>query len=266
MNYTFILGFLFSLFGNQVIAVANKLEHKQKKLLKVSVIIPCSPKHVKHLYSLLKIYESQTVLPDEVIISISELRTVDSSILNSLKKEKWMFSVVFLQSERKMFAGENRNNACKHARGDIFICQDADDLPHPQRIEIIKYFFEKFEVDHLLHHYIFSDKKLELSNNIAKIDYNFPRNFGEAWKVGPVTFGNPVLHRKVFEKIQWSSKPRGQDVEFNSLVYKHFKKCIVVKFPLYIYRTELSSLKFNQLYGFFRYFVTTQYKKLFPLK
>jgi hypothetical protein len=39
--------------------------------------------------------------------------------------------------------------------GDIILYQDADDLPHPQRVEIVKQYFETHDIVHLTHSYAF---------------------------------------------------------------------------------------------------------------
>ncbi len=106
--------------------------------LKTSIIIPCHPRHACHLYDLISLYEEQTVLPDEIVISLSQSNQVSEEIIHNIESTPWAFSVKLLKSDKKLYAGQNRNRACDKAAGDIFICQDADDLPHPQRVEIIQ--------------------------------------------------------------------------------------------------------------------------------
>lgn len=202
--------------------------------LKTSVIIPCHFRHAVFLYELLRTYEDQSELPDEVVISISESHGMNKETLQKLEKENWKFPVKIITSNQKLYAGQNRNIGCSHAIGDIFICQDADDLPHPQRIEIIKYFFSKFNLDHLLHGYDLIPKRKKY--NLQEIPYKFCNNYKE---VGDVANGNAAIARHVFEKIKWSSVPRGQDCEFNSNVYHYFKNNLVVQIPLLIYRRYL---------------------------
>ena len=48
----------------------------------VSIIVPCHPKHAQHIESLLRVYEQQTVLPDEVVVSFSNAGSVDNVIQN----------------------------------------------------------------------------------------------------------------------------------------------------------------------------------------
>ncbi len=226
----------------------NHLIDAQIDNLRVSIIIPCHSKHGVHLYELLRSYELQTVLPDEVVISISEREKVSNELMNDLRDTDWAFPVKYILSKERVFAGENRNKACRIAKGDIFICQDADDLPDSRRIEIIKFFFSKYNVDHLMHCYYFSEDLKHInftgSKSLEEMDFMYPRNMREVWSTGKkVHFGNIAIKRNVFDKIKWTSKPNGQDEEFDEKVYGARFKCMVVLEPLTLYRIELSSWK-----------------------
>lgn len=224
---------------------AYAYENNTKLPLKTSIIVPCCAQHAEHLYGLVRLYESQTVLPDEIVISLSESDKVPHAIIDALQKEAWRFPVILLLSQEKLFAGQNRNIACEHAKGDIFICQDADDFPHPQRVEIIKYFFQKYKIKHLMHLYSIikphESGSTEIYTDLSKITYSFPRIFEMVYGQG--TNGNVAMLKSVFDKLRWSSKPRGQDTEFNAKVYKRtrIKERIFIAVPLLLYRQYLSS-------------------------
>ena len=111
----------------------------QSSHVTTSVIIPCFYGHFKHLDELMNALCNQTVLPDEVVISLSEIDKLNPALIKKFENKKYPFPVKLIKHRELLWAGPNRNSACEHAIGDIFICQDADDLPHPQRIEIIKY-------------------------------------------------------------------------------------------------------------------------------
>jgi len=112
---------------------------------------------------------NQTVLPDEVVISLSEIDKLNPALIKKFENKKYPFPVKLIKHRELLWAGPNRNSACEHAIGDIFICQDADDLPHPQRIEIIKYFFENFDVNHLIH--CFSYEPITEKYNTTSLNY-----------------------------------------------------------------------------------------------
>lgn len=123
--------------------------------VKTSVIIPCYHGNARFLYSLLKLYERQTILPDEVVISLSEAHFVPEAI-DKIRNEEWKFPVKVLTSDDQHYAGWNRNNGCSYSQGDILILQDADDIPHPKRVEEIIFFFKQYDLDHCVHFLFFS--------------------------------------------------------------------------------------------------------------
>ena len=229
---------IFSIYNHQLSAKYNT------NPLKISIIIPCDYKHAYLLDSLLKTYEAQTKLPDEIIISLSQVNQVPNSIIKKLQNEQWAFPVKLLLYENQQSAGQNRNNACNKAIGDIFICQDADDIPHPQRVEIINYLFETYNIDHLIHSYCFSHElDFFKAFDPQKITPTWPKNFDYMRKsFKKFHNGNIAISRNVFKKIQWSNKVKGQDVEFNRMIYDcdTFNLCIT-EAELIIYRNELSS-------------------------
>ena len=112
--------------------------------LKTSIIIPCAGAHFQHLNVLLQSYEHQTCLPDEVVISLSSTEELNISEIDTMENNAWPFKIKILRTFGKQSAGLNRNIASSHATGDIFIYQDADDIPHPQRVEIVKFLFENY--------------------------------------------------------------------------------------------------------------------------
>lgn len=215
----------------------------------VSLIIPCSHHHAHHLHSLLKLYERQTVLPTEAIISLSEANQVDPSVIIALQTEPWLFPLTLLLSDEQYYAGTNRNIACAQAKGTILVLQDADDIPHPQRIEIIKYFFDTHAVDHLMHLFTFSHTfKNESPHftvlNLRETAFVYRTNFYEpVSKKYCIHNGNIAITQQVFSSIKWFDCPRGQDTYFDKKAYKLFKHNLVIKEALCVYRQELSSLE-----------------------
>ncbi len=210
-----------------------------------SVIIPCYYKHARLLYELLRSYEHQTQLPDEVVISLSQADLVPDAVIQQLCNERWAFPVKLVTTNKQQYAGENRNNACDHASGTIFICQDADDLPHPQRVEIIKHFFQHYPVDHLFHQWQEVVQGVPASfqhyDDLEQISFAYHRSFRELWRYAKFTNGNVAIARHVFDKIRWSSEPRGQDTTYNTEVYKQFEHGIAIQATLLGYRRYLSS-------------------------
>lgn len=218
---------------------------------KTSLIIPCYHKHAPRLYSLLRMYENQSKLPDEVVISLSESHLVEEGVLAQLQSELWAFPVILVMCDEKKFAGENRNTACEYATGDIFICQDADDIPHSQRIEIIHYFFSTYAIDHLMHEFrmVYPGEKgdlFQMYDDLTCIQIGYTRDFELTWEASRFTNGNVSITRHLFDQIKWTDMPRGQDSQFNRMVYQFTDNCITIGAVLYGYRQYLSSLPANK--------------------
>ncbi len=226
------------------------------KQMSTSVIIPCIYKHFYHVEDLLNYYEKQTTLPDEIVISLSEADKLPPDDIEGVKNNPWSFNLKIITSNKKQSAGSNRNIAVRHSSGDILILQDADDIPHPQRVEIIKYLFETRNISMLLHQwYTINDNvgffNLDQANsNIKKIKriphLSKAKNCKTFWEIchkymDHITFGLPTIKREVFDKVKWMGMNNGEDVIFTSTVAATHDEIYLLKIPLLIYRSELSA-------------------------
>ncbi len=212
--------------------------------LKLSLIIPCYYGHFSHLPSLLDAYTQQSRRPDEVVISLSEAHLVDAGELEQLQSADYPFPLIIIASTKKQYAGENRNIACSFATGDVFVCQDADDWPHPRRLEILESLFQILDADHVMHGYCLEG--LHLGNTAALARGVVPVKFHRSWNSLKcsgvrVHHGNIAIKRGVFDQVKWGPSQRGQDLAFNLDCLKLFQKTLVIDLPLVTYRPEYSS-------------------------
>lgn len=212
--------------------------------MKISIIVPCHFKHFPYIHELLNCFSNQTVLPDEIVISLSEAGKISSDEISAIENSEWPFKLTIVQNQDKMNAGKNRNTACANSSGDLIICQDADDIPHPQRVEIIKILFETYEIDHLLHYWTRS----------PFVTYSFDEVFSRCFSIkklkpslGDITYGNPAFTREVWKKIKWTEKNiKGEDVQFNLQAYNQFQRKLILNLPLLNYRSHLSSFSTHE--------------------
>jgi glycosyltransferase involved in cell wall biosynthesis len=188
----------------------------------------------------------------------------DTQDLEDIEKAIWPFNLKIIKTPLKKHAGENRNIACEESSGDLIICLDADDVSHPQRVEIIKYYFDHYDFDILLHSYTYVGKE-EYKNkfismqesyinqvfSLDNIMHKFALNFHEAWnnkslfdKGCCIHFGNCAINRRVFNEIKWSNIRRGQDVAFFRTVCGKFQKKLIITAPLLLYMNFRSSFGF----------------------
>lgn len=213
----------------------------------VSVIVPCYYKHFDLLPELLHHISLQTVLPEEVVISVSEEGKIDVDQRKKIESLKYPFKVNYIFHKERRYAGDNRNCACEKAIGDIFITQDADDIPHPQRVEIIKSMFQKYDVVHIVHKFAYPYLRkggsfgAEFSINKIKTSLMTHDYMTECWVFGPLTNGEMAIRREVFDKLHWSTQRVGEDVDFNCRVVALFKKSLILNAELLLYRQHFSS-------------------------
>jgi glycosyltransferase involved in cell wall biosynthesis len=260
---------------------SENLTHPLEKIknpspLSTTVIIPCHHAHAQFLYDALLSYTYQTVLPDEIVISLSGTDKIPEILIESITKKSWPFKTVLLLSETPQTEGQNRNNACQHANGQILICHDADDFPSIQRVEIIRYFFENYDIVHLLHSFNLFQPNIELSklelfkqilpdfaiiksdlslvnakeqgphySDFTLINKALCHTYDDIWKAGfPVGFGFCAIRKEAFEAgCHWLDvKEIGTDLKFTDTVLNKFQKTLAIQATIYNYR------QYNSIY------------------
>ncbi len=210
-------------------------------MLTTSVIIPCHYDHFCLIPELLNTLEQQTVLPDEVVISISEFPPEAEDLVRAVGNMPWSFILRIIRHQDKMSPGHNRNYAGSNSFGELLICQDADDIPHPQRIEIIKLFFEKYKLDHLMHLWTHRYDFSLFENDDGAISGRYVNDITGAWETDFITLGNASFTREVFERVKWSQMYyRGEDLHFLQNIYNAFPYTAIIAAPLLCYRSHLS--------------------------
>jgi hypothetical protein len=190
----------------------------------------------------LEAYQNQTIKPDEVVVSLSEVEKLQQSQIDFLERGLWDFKLVIIRNDGRVADGQNRTKAMDRSTGDILVFSDADDLPHPQRIEITKYIFENYEVDFLLHSFAFARKDIHPIFNDHLVPMKYAKfddllTYAYASNVR-VTSGSPCSLRKVGDAIKWYETA---DQDYAREAYRQFKNCIFINENLILYRVNLSS-------------------------
>ena len=232
-----------------------------------SIVVPCVQQHFQHIFGLLFHYQNQTCPPDQVVISLSQAERVPDEEILQVEDYPWSFEVKVIKNRGMRSAGENRTIGSENSSGDLILFQDADDVPHPQRVEIVKFIFENYYVDHLMHSFfIESTDILELDfrylDHLKRAHFPGSRDFPlyksewlqleryEAYEAAiyvakiTLTNGNPCVTREVMKQIKWDSYfELGEDGRFNRKVYRQFKNNGIVRAYLYKYRKDFSSFR-----------------------
>jgi glycosyltransferase involved in cell wall biosynthesis len=115
--------------------------------MKIGVAIPCYYGHIDQLFFLLDSIEKQTILPDKVSVSCSSSQTFEN-------KKTFSFPLEIIVTEEKQNAARNRNVAAAKLQDmDYITFIDADDIMHPQRMEILLQVLKKEDSDIILHNF-----------------------------------------------------------------------------------------------------------------
>lgn len=118
--------------------------------MKLGVAIPCFYGHLNRLIELLDSIESQTILPSQVVVSCSST--------NFEVYKSYSFPLQIITTKEKKNAAQNRNIAAIHLSDmDYITFMDADDIMHPQRIEILLRVIELHNSEIILHNYTDSE-------------------------------------------------------------------------------------------------------------
>lgn len=118
---------------------------------RISVVIPCIPKHVHKLPSCFRSIALQTTKPYQVFVALSESATEDS--VRILESHLQGVPLVISCTTQPANAAENRNRATKLVTTPYVTYMDADDQMHPYRIAILDHYLRMYDKDVVLHGY-----------------------------------------------------------------------------------------------------------------
>jgi hypothetical protein len=119
----------------------------------LGIAISCYQGHLSYLFDLFDSIEYQMVLPHKVVVSSSSTDENSQIIMNrALQKYNFPFEIIYHTTYKN--ASQNRNIALSYLMDmDYITFIDADDIMHPQRIEMILQVFNETNCDIILHNY-----------------------------------------------------------------------------------------------------------------
>jgi glycosyltransferase involved in cell wall biosynthesis len=194
--------------------------------MKIGVAIPCFDKHLSYLFLLLDSIEAQTLMPDKVCVSCSSTESFPSS-------RKYSFPLEIVLTTEKRNAAQNRNIAMDRLRDmDYISFMDADDIMHPQRIEVLRNVFEENNCQMILHNYqhgkntIFRPvRTIEVRVNTMKPTVSGGTTHIEHHKYFQqhIHHSQVSVHRSIIDLVQFPEEPefhRREDSAFCNRVIK----------------------------------------------
>lgn len=212
--------------------------------LTIAVCIPCVEEHIPFLKRCVKSIHSQTLLPKEVIISVSNITDTSLNYINTHNTIENLIGtfrdklniLVSYTCERK-YAGENRNTTVDLATCDIISFIDADDIMYSNRLNIIDTIFRVcVQCVCVLHHFtenvlhdiepnqVFTEQRI--------VDYNFSEL---------IHFGHPSFTRQLLKRYRYSAQPRNQDLNFIQSILEHRDRILVYEQQLTCYVSNNST-------------------------
>lgn len=220
----------------------NYLNLQKYTYYNISVVIPCYPPHITHLRSTCYDILRQTILPKEVIIAISGITDAYKNKLLEFFKRIFVYTkvdLIMIHTKKDQPAGINRNMGASVAKYDYVMFIDADDQLHPLKIEVTKYFINKYSPNIFLHSYLqnYSQKQFQQINirytntpiiNNEKIytdTLENKRNLKRSYlhfqicnrkKKGYyyIARGYPTIKKSLLQTYQYDDSPRGQDTKY----------------------------------------------------
>jgi hypothetical protein len=130
----------------------------------IGIAIPCYYGHIQNLTNLLDSIENQSVKPNKVVVSCSSTKEL-------FETKKYSFPLEIIITEEHKNAAQNRNIAASRLNDmDYITFIDADDIMHPQRIEILLKVFQDTDCDIILHNFLMNDSNFNHIDNIDNID------------------------------------------------------------------------------------------------
>ena len=214
--------------------------------MKITLGIPCHVKDLPYLSDLLWAYQSAKVKPDEIVVSICGSE-------GSPIKDRTTLKIV---SHKEVIPhGPNRQIVYQESSGDVVLYQDADDIPHPERLKYVKECFSSKDVAVLSHFWIptaYEFKGVCNVDSMVKVDKLawFPNNRieditgkgGYGSNYGPVHGGNIAVSREVFSLVRWKDwdeiVSKAEDCEFCFEALFAIDKSYVLPYPLIKYRKD----------------------------
>lgn len=236
-------------------------------MVRISVFIPCTPAHCKYLPGVIAAYLCGTQKPDEIVVVLSGVKDIRYLDLRDVEDRiRCSYSCKFIKVQEPMRPGPVRQMAKGLCTGDVIVYQDADDMPHSQRVEVVGRYFNGKDIVHLNHSYVVLGAPQSVIGPIrewgAEEIYRryFPHGqLGDCLCVSPVygSFIEPIpvhsgaccIRREVLDGVSWKDNSEltlvyeekhryhwGEDYQFCMEVAHRYRRSMIIDAPLYAYR------------------------------
>jgi glycosyltransferase involved in cell wall biosynthesis len=230
--------------------------------MKISIIIPCIPEHFFTMMRAADAYLKQTRIPDEIVIVLSNSSNLEQR--NKILFKKFT-DEIFLKTRKNniriyyvnnlLSPGAARTLCSQYCQGDLLILNDADDMPHRRRTEIIEGYFNSRDIIALNHSFWWAPNMRE--NTIAELNEKTEQilknikviqssQIYEHYQKMPddvygqfcdfnVGAGCGAYKKEVFRTINYIGGMQSEDRIFCLDTLRKYNKSIIINAPLYFY-------------------------------
>lgn len=226
--------------------------------MKITLCIPCVDKHIPLLINLLKTIPKFSRKPDNIMIGLSpkfnniELNTEKEKLLTLFPD----LPLTIIVQNKKTIAAEHLNNMGKLINDGFIVRADADDIIHPQKLEIIEKILEKYPDTKLILHkcklsternynmtqfsnitdscfknFIFKTEAVQINNSIFLCSDLFNKKYNQTRKnfldkCNCIHYGACCYSYDVLDNIQYEHRNWSEDRNFAKAVTKFYTKTI----------------------------------------
>lgn len=226
----------------------------------ISVYIPVNDENLDKLKQIVYIYNTGTIIPDEIVINGYGIDSEDNvNYLMDIMKEH--DNVIVYAKKSRGELSHNNNMACTLTKGDIIMYNDPEMFPSCMRVELVKEQFDDgaIAVHHTTYHYdvlsgdINLNKIKVLSSNelyeryfpFKQLDHvwNYARTYGTELGVRYVDIKSISIRREVLNDIKWKESHQitlykgnddGQFYDFAIETLYKYNKSVILQVPLTI--------------------------------
>jgi len=219
--------------------------------------VPCILKHAKYLPTLIQSINNQTLLPYEIIISLSSTDKKNGERIRKQLNEISKVNVKVIDTIEVRYPGDNRNICVNNCNTELISFIDADDELCPTRTEVLEKVYNEYNYDVLYHLHTdgkkcnnFDGKIWDNKRSRNKIHVNRSQsNFADySWfKHSGFSYGHSTIKVSLGKKHPQKNYRMGEDI---NILYEYNKDKYVniITLPNYngtIYNKELSTMGSN---------------------
>jgi hypothetical protein len=207
--------------------------------MSIGIAIPACKSYIHYLESLLRNISEQTIIPDEIAISISDIDIYKP-------KNDYGLNLIIKSFPESKNGAQNRNIAANLLNTDVISFFDCDDLMHPQRTEFLLHSFKDDNVEAVVHDYetekyIF-DNLIGNPYNQPNLEFNVINTIYEDLLYPSDVTKNKRFHnahvsvrRKIFDILKYDEHFWAPDSLFNKEIVKHGYNISLLKNKLSFY-------------------------------